>query len=780
MLIPNKFSGYSRDGIRLYPMDGGGGSSAPSTQTTTQELPEWAKPYAKSTLEKASALTETPYQTYNQPRIAGFSPLQQQSQESAANMQTSQLTGLGGGIAGAAGMGGLGYAMQQNPMNFQQNVGGYMNPYLQMALAPQLAEANRNYDIGATKQQSAATQAGAFGGSREAIMAAENERNRNMGLQNIIGQGYNTAFQNAQNQYNQSQQAQLQGLNTALQGAGQLGALGSQQFQQGMDINKLQNAYGGQQQALRQQGLYQAYQDFQNQQNYPYKQLGFMSDMIRGLPLGQQSAQQMYQAPGSALGQLGGLGLGVYGLSKFMADGGLAYEEGGVTRALNDDGALAAAMDSMSDEQLQQMLQQPITKAQLEAVQEELAMRASERGGMASAYNQLAPQQQQGVVTAAGGGILAFAKGGNEGEYFQDPMGAPSYEVKENPFKQNIREGESYTPGLLGMMFGYNQLPKEEKAAAKTEAPAAPSEKFDRATATRREDYMPKGGPKVSPEVFSGITKLSKETGTSADSLMGDYTKMRDMLRGESKSELEALNKLVEKSAGRSEEIKKQGLGKALAEFGFQWAAAASKPGQAGGQGVRGALQSAAAASPALAASVARTNELAQAADDNHQKLALSMKQFELAQRKGDTTAALSWAQQIRQLQQTDKQIAMQREHYAAQAGLGQAQLAQREKQFGEMMSYRNKVADAQGLAAQARVVGERRKAMVDFDNANRRKEAELIKELGPIQGKYQYNQLRNSYINDVLQSSRDQRADTASAMGGGSAKSVFDLLDES
>jgi hypothetical protein len=759
----------------------GGGSSAPSQTTTTQELPEWAKPYAKSTLEKGAALSETPYQAYNQPRIAGFSPLQQQSQEAAGNMQTNRLTGMGGGIAGAAGMGGLGYAMQQNPQNFQQNVGGYMNPFLQMSLAPQLAEANRQYDIGATKQQSAATQAGAFGGSREAIMAAENERNRNMGLQNIVGQGYNTAFQNAQNQYNQSQQAQLQGLNTALQGAGQLGALGGQQFQQGMDINKLQNAYGGQQQALRQQGLDQAYQDFQNQQNYPYKQLGFMSDMIRGLPLGQQSTAQMYQSPGSVVGQLGGLGLGVYGLSKFMADGGLAYDEGGVTRALNDDGALAASMDKLTDEQLQQILQYPTTKAQLEAAQEEMAMRASERGGMASAYNQLAPQQQQGVVTAANGGILAFAKGGDEGEYFQDPMGAPSYEVKTNPFKQNVREGESYTPGLLGMMFGYNVLPKEEKAAAKAEAPAA--DKFDRATATRREDFMSKtaaGGKGQGAGLSGAVKQMAASAGVPEEDFLTTFRKLRTELQSEGKDDMKALNDKIEKMSGRSKEIKEQGLGKALAEFGFNMAAQAAKPGQAGNQGIRGAIQSAAAAAPSLAASAAKTDELARAADDNALKMQLTMKQYEIAQRKGDTQAAAQMAQNMRMLQQSEKQIAMQRDHYAAQAGLGQAQLAQRDKQFGEMMGYRNKVADAQGLASQARIVGERRKAMVDFDNANRRKEAELIKELGPIQGKYQYNQLRNSYINDVLQSSRDQRADTASAMGGSSAKSVFDLLDES
>ena len=112
----------------------------------------------------------------------------------------------------------------------------------------------------------------------------------------------------------------LQGLQTALQGAGQLGQLGGQQFQQGMDINKLQAGYGSQQQQQQQNIMSQQYQDFQNQQNYPYKQLGFMSDMLRGLPLS-QSSQQMYQQPPSALSQVAGLGTAAYGISR-MAEGG--------------------------------------------------------------------------------------------------------------------------------------------------------------------------------------------------------------------------------------------------------------------------------------------------------------------------------------------------------------------------------------------------------------------------------------------------------------------------
>jgi hypothetical protein len=119
----------------------------------------------------------------------------------------------------------------------------------------------------------------------------------------------------------------LQGLQTALQGAGQLGALGGQQFAQGMDINKLQQSYGTQQQQQQQNIQSQQYQDFLNQQNYPYKQLAFQSDMLRGLPLSQASSQ-IYQAPPSALSTAAGLGTAALGASKLgmFAKGGAVQQ----------------------------------------------------------------------------------------------------------------------------------------------------------------------------------------------------------------------------------------------------------------------------------------------------------------------------------------------------------------------------------------------------------------------------------------------------------------------
>lgn len=752
MLIPNKFSGYSRDGIRLYPMDGGGGGGGTQQQVSSSELPEWAKPYAKNTLEKAAALTETPYKTYDQPRIAGFSPLQQQAQEGAAGMQTNQLTGLGGGIAAGAGMGGLGYAMQQNPMNFQQNVGGYMNPYLQMSLAPQLAEANRQYDIGATKQQSAATQAGAFGGSREAIMAAENERNRNMGLNSIIGQGYNTAFQNAQNQYNQSQQAQLQGLNTAIQGAGQLGALGSQQFQQGMDINKLQSAYGGQQQALRQQGLEQAYQDFQNQQNYPYKQLGFMSDMIRGLPLGQQSTQQMYQSPGSLVGQLAGLGVGAYATSKafpgiFAAEGGLMkdYADGG---SVESTGNIESIVSKLSDQQLQQAMEAAQARgdmAQMQIIQAEVAMRASERNGMAGAFNSLPQETQDGMTEMAGGGVVAFAdeglvRGKPLPERETSPIGdfwrsiggedavnsAREFFYKKNERDRQINAAEDLYPGITESMTpderkrriaAADRMMKGDQSSGKplSQAELAAKHKefiasrpnpvpYDALTATRRVDYEQqpevkeeKKGKVSNPNSIVGQAKMAAQAaGIPAEDFEAQMKRLEKEFEGKSAEYKKEALEHQKKIADRLTESKSRAGYEALANFGFNMAAQAAKPGQARRSGIFGALESAGAAAPVFTQSLAESNKINRAAEENLDKMRMDQMRFEQSLSRNDRQSAIQYANAISQDKKAQAMLDIERQklglmgqQYAAAAtsGLGKvvSEMAQRDPEFAKL-----------------------------------------------------------------------------------------------
>jgi hypothetical protein len=433
-----------KPGGRVY---GGGGPSTPEKTTTVVELPDWAKGYAKDTLAKGAALTDisqNPYQQYGGERIAGFQPLQQRTFEAAEQMQPSQQVGLGSGIAGAAGLSALGTNYQagrfQGGQFDTQAAQEYMNPYTQSVVDYQKAQALRDFQIAQPMRQAQAVQQGAFGGSRSAIVDAEAQRTLNSQLQGITATGQQAAFQNAQQQFNadmarrlQAQQMGeqsrqygaglgMQGLQTGLQAAGQLGQLGQTEYGQRMGITQLQSQLGAQQQQQAQRPLDVAYQDFLNQQNYPYKQLGFMSDMIRGLPLGQQSTQQVYGGSGpGAIQTLAGLGGAAYGFNQSglfgssdrkAAEGGLmgSYADGGVTSDQNVESILG----KLSDQQLAQAKEAALNRqdvAQAEMIDAEMAERASIRGGLGGAFNQIPMEQQEQMM--AGGGIVAFAPGGS-------------------------------------------------------------------------------------------------------------------------------------------------------------------------------------------------------------------------------------------------------------------------------------------------------------------------------------------------------------------------------
>ena len=311
-------SAFKPEGGRIKYFMGGGGSPAPAptSQTVSQtNIPPELMPYATETLGKASALTDinqNPYQQYQGNRIAGFNPLQTQALNSVQNMQASPSIGAGMGMAGAAGIGSLNAGGNYNRMATDPSaMQAFMSPYQQNVTDFQKSRAIDDYSRQLPGMGAAASKAGAFGGSRQAIVESEGQRNLQDTLAGIQATGSQNAFQNAQ-------QAQQYGANLGLQGYGQanqaaqnLGALGMQNYQQNMGIAQAQQLGGAQVQAQEQQALSQQYQDFLNQQNYPYKQLGFMSDLIRGTPTS-GGAATMYQAPPSAMSQtvglLGGLG----------------------------------------------------------------------------------------------------------------------------------------------------------------------------------------------------------------------------------------------------------------------------------------------------------------------------------------------------------------------------------------------------------------------------------------------------------------------------------------
>jgi hypothetical protein len=336
-------------------------ATTPSSVTEYQTgfAPQIA-PYAETLLGQAQGLTDTeynPYMQYQGERVAQFSPLQQQSYENAALMQTQPQLQDATAMAGQAGLGALNTSYTYNPYSADKftgaNVGQYMSPYMGEVVARQQQDAQRQADIAQQAQGAQAARAGAFGGSGDYLMRSQAAGNLARQKGDIAATGLQNAFQNAQQQFNQSQgqnqaaaqlnaqQGQfgaglgLQGLQTGLQSAQTLGTLGNQQYQQNMGINALQNQYGLQQQAQVQQDLTNKYQDFTNAQNYPYKQLGFMSDIIRGVPL-TQTGSAVYQAPPSTAQTVASLGLGAAGVSKLWggANGGVAMSNGGGLGAL--------------------------------------------------------------------------------------------------------------------------------------------------------------------------------------------------------------------------------------------------------------------------------------------------------------------------------------------------------------------------------------------------------------------------------------------------------------
>jgi hypothetical protein len=347
----------------------GGGDSAPATQTQVSDLPDWAKPYAQKALGMTEGLTDiskNPYQAYGGPRTAQFTDLQKQAY---------------GNVAG----------LNAGPQGFAQNVGAYMSPYMQNVVDREKMAAARDSQILGQQQQAGATQAGAFGGYREGIQRAERERGLRSSLQDIQARGTQAAYDQAASQFRQ-------GIN------------------QQLAVSQQQGAFGTQQQQNVQNMLDTQYQDFLNQKRYPYQQLEFMSNMLRGTPMG--TVNTLYGAGPTSAQTIGALGMGMYGYNQMFggknaADGGImeSYAEGGVTSDQN----VESILDNLSVEQLKQSRQIAVAngdRARVEMIDDELAQRASEARGMSAAFNQLPAESQGAMFEAANGGVVAFADRG--------------------------------------------------------------------------------------------------------------------------------------------------------------------------------------------------------------------------------------------------------------------------------------------------------------------------------------------------------------------------------
>ena len=264
---------------------GGGGGSTPDT--TTQFVREAPDIEARkiALMDQAASVAQTPLYSNVQPiQVAGLSGLEQQGMTQAGQ------TGIGQNTVNA-GIGSILQA-QQGP-----NISQFYNPYQSYVLD----EINRQSQITQNQLASNAVQAGAFGGGRQGVQAAEQERAR----LSQIGQSQATGFNTALNAATQQQQL-------GLQAGQQLGNLGlQQQTMNQADINQLM-ASGGLQRQLAQQTLDAQRQTQLQTATEPLQRLEFLSNIYAAGPKSTSGITAATAPTTSPLSQTAGAGLGAY------------------------------------------------------------------------------------------------------------------------------------------------------------------------------------------------------------------------------------------------------------------------------------------------------------------------------------------------------------------------------------------------------------------------------------------------------------------------------------
>lgn len=232
---PEKFMPGGIAGIKRFQAGGvstgvTGATSTPMGATTTGSLAPYIGDYAADFLSRGQALANEPYQAYTGPLTAGESPVQTQAFTQAQ------------GIAGT----------QFDPSKF-------MNPYIQSALQPQLDTLRRESDINQAKLQGQFSRAGAFGGAREAIARAENQRALMDAQARVTGQGYMTAFDRA------------------------MQAFQNEQAQEVADLRAMLDA-GSAQRGIEQEGITAQKAAFEQEREDPLQKVKFQQSLLSGLP----------------------------------------------------------------------------------------------------------------------------------------------------------------------------------------------------------------------------------------------------------------------------------------------------------------------------------------------------------------------------------------------------------------------------------------------------------------------------------------------------------------
>jgi hypothetical protein len=381
------------------------GTTTQNITQTTSNIGAAQQPYYNAAMQGAAGLLTAPTQryvsTHKDPvtgvvtetpigRIAGFTEQQKNLQNEVAGLQTPGQFGQATNFANQAGLGALNAAnytpgqfnvqQVQNPnlnmyqMGAAQQFGNeqaqqYMSPYFQNVLDIQKREALKDAQQSQLMQNLGAARQGTYGGSRQLLAGLTRERDLGQQMGDIQAKGLQSAYENAQNQFERDRAAGfsvndanlraalgvqelgarnslqaalanqqyglegqrlgeqsrqfgaeqgLKGYETAGNMAQTLANIGQVQQQANAQRLGLQQSTAAQEQALNQQKLDTAYADWQKETNDPYTRIQQYMNILSGVPQATTSTSTT-SAPAPGLAQtLAGAGLGAYSTYKMF------------------------------------------------------------------------------------------------------------------------------------------------------------------------------------------------------------------------------------------------------------------------------------------------------------------------------------------------------------------------------------------------------------------------------------------------------------------------------
>lgn len=287
-----------------------GSSSSPQTSTSTVKLPEWMDTAGQQLWQQAQQVAAKPYAPYTGQRVAQFTPAEIEAQQRAMAFSNANV----GGAALDQSMGATRAGTEYNAKSIlDMGLDKYMNPYLQNVSDRAMSDIQRQQTMTQQKNAQSAAAAGAFGGSRHGVAEAETARNYGDIYANQMANMYANAFNNAaglaQGDITNAYNAQ----NLRLNAANQLAAMAGTQRQFGLQDIDVANQVGMAQRKLDQAQADFDYQQWQEEQNYPLRQLAIQQGSLFGMPHGSTTTSTTTGGSGGSnplMGALGGAAAG--------------------------------------------------------------------------------------------------------------------------------------------------------------------------------------------------------------------------------------------------------------------------------------------------------------------------------------------------------------------------------------------------------------------------------------------------------------------------------------